>query len=62
VPGRSCSDDASITVTLAGVSAAIFSTTVIEVLTGSGFGVSVGDWVWAASRNGQNIRTEKARM
>src|ERR1035437_1270167 len=52
----------SSTVTLAGVSAEIFSTTVMEVLTGSssgGFWVG-GGWACAATRNGQIIRTQQA--
>src|ERR1035437_2461423 len=52
----------SSTVTLAGVSAEIFSTTVMEVLTGSssgGFWVR-GGWACAATRNGQIIRTQQA--
>src|ERR1035437_11089262 len=54
----------SSTVTLAGVSAEIFSTTVMEVLTGSssgGFWVG-GGWACAATRNGQIIRTQQASV
>src|SRR5664280_2580105 len=42
----------------------MFSTTVMEVLTGSGFGGAWagGAWVCAASRNGQNIRAQQARL
>ena len=47
----------SSTETLAGVSAEIFSTTVMVVFTGSsGFGGPGGSW--AANGNGQNIRTK----
>src|SRR5689334_4666465 len=46
---------------LAGVSAEIFSTTVMVVLTGSGFGGSaVGCWSCAA-RHAQNVRRQNAR-
>src|ERR1022692_4380036 len=42
----------------------MFSTTVMEVLTGSGLGGAGagGAWVCAASRNGQNIRAQQARL
>src|ERR1017187_7728089 len=59
VPGLCCRAVLSSVVTLAAVSAEMFSTTVMEVLTGSGFG---GAWVCAASRNGQNIRAQQARL
>src|SRR5450756_757428 len=62
VPGLCCRATLSSTVTLAGVSAEIFSTTVMEVLTGSSSGGfrAGGGWVWAAARNGQIIRTQQA--
>src|ERR1035441_4237126 len=64
VPGLCCRAVLSSVVTLAGVSAEMFSTTVIEVLTGSGFGGAWagGAWVCAASRNGQHIRVQQARL
>src|ERR1019366_4535952 len=63
VPGLCWRAVLSRTVTLAGVSAEIFSTTVIEVLTVSGFDGSIagGSWVCAANRNGQHIRSQQAR-
>src|ERR1019366_8489470 len=63
VPGLCWRAVLSRTVTLAGVSAEIFSTTVMEVLTVSGFGGSLGcgSWVCAAHRNGQHIRIQQAR-
>src|SRR5450756_1331400 len=62
VPGLCCRAVLSSVVMLAGVSAEIFSTTVMEVLTGSssgGFRVG-GGWVCAAARNGKIIRTQQA--
>src|SRR5450759_1892413 len=64
VPGLSCRAVLSRVVTLAGVSAEIFSTKVMEVLTGSSFGGAGvgGGWVWAAARNGKIIRTQQASV
>src|ERR1035438_3540666 len=64
VPGLCCRAVLSSVVTLAGVSAEMFSTTVIEVLTASGFGGAWagGAWTCAASRNGQHIRAQQARL
>src|ERR1022692_5287807 len=63
VPGLCSRAVVSRTVTLAGVSAELLSTTVMEVLTVSGFGGSIacGSWVCAANRNGQHIRIQQAR-
>src|ERR1019366_4885502 len=62
--GLCCKPMASSVVTLAGVSAAIFSTTVMEVFSGSGFGgVAVcGSGVCALKRNGKQIRAKQTRI